>query len=891
MRKHSPYCIGIDLGTSNSSIATCRIQNGKLKTITKSVMRRAGTNGSRSDPLLPSCVFYFPNRSMGTYDPIVGDYAKEMYSSMPHLVAKSIKSQMGQTVAEGLQSDIPDKTPEAVSARIIHALLTDLSKHLNENITDAVITVPASFDPAQRYATLKAAELAGLEVRDSNGNFDQSVLLSEPEAVMYYLLNEIKNGSYDATLDFSEPKKVMIFDIGGGTLDITMHIISMNEDNPDLLDMQLIATNRYTPVAGDTFDKLIARAMYDQYIATYRIQSPAAASVIEQKRESVLADLLAKAEELKLNINSAVDDADYCGRNITQDMEFDCGGSIVSTGYLYNGYFTKEEFEKIIEPLLGKNYTYDDYRQIDGRQQTEDIIWPILDVLRKAAKKLGTDDIVPDKVIMSGGMSKLYIIKDRLEEFFGTHIISVPDPDLAVAKGAVVYHSHQHQYMDQNPFVNESQSITNTAPMLIKSSTAVLADSIFLGLKGGATHLLADEGQALPYTSPLIEGFKIEGNQKLIAIPIKKKGTNPGEFVTIASGNISFEKTVSADSKVSIKFVIDKNQLITIDAYTETPDGKPLEHGTVTFALGESKDASRSFKRKSKADMVTPPAGAILVPSNEISGLVSMCYNYKRNSSAIKSRKARIACCGNPQDFGEAILKSLKNNQRSVSVCLCLIPLARKLSQHWTPEYTEQLVKFCCDIIKPKLVGLSIYNDNSWRSVYNESILTIGLRGNAELVEMLYNENLLNDSSCASQLMHIFGIHGKHAEWIASKVYEKVPEAIRWIGCAIDKSENMPDDFDFTDLVDELLDRIFYNNGNMGTVTNCIISLGLICSKTSKYADKVNDCSREDAYDEIQRWVEADSLATPATIALKLITGDTLETDEEQYLLSFYDDN
>ena len=110
-------CVGIDLGTSNSLIATCKKDGDKLYTPVKSVDRKTDAKGGRrSDRLLPSYVYYIQGSDGKFADPIVGDYAKELYSALPFLVAKSIKSQMGLQNVTGLQEGIPDKTPEEVSA-------------------------------------------------------------------------------------------------------------------------------------------------------------------------------------------------------------------------------------------------------------------------------------------------------------------------------------------------------------------------------------------------------------------------------------------------------------------------------------------------------------------------------------------------------------------------------------------------------------------------------------------------------------------------------------------------------------------------------------------------------------------------------------------------------
>ena len=111
-------------------------------------------------------------------------------------------------------------------------------------------------------ATVEAAELAGIKTKNQDGT-DRAILLSEPNAAIYDFINQINCGEIpDTVLDLSSPKKVMVFDLGGGTLDITMHEIRRRGENLETLKVDEIATNRYTLLGGDNFDKAIAEEMY-----------------------------------------------------------------------------------------------------------------------------------------------------------------------------------------------------------------------------------------------------------------------------------------------------------------------------------------------------------------------------------------------------------------------------------------------------------------------------------------------------------------------------------------------------------------------------------------------------------------------------------------------------
>ena len=163
-QEHSDLCVGIDLGTTNSALATINKKpNGdivsKVVEVSRPIDVLSGVGSksrmsSQKKPLLPSCVYYDEQHG---FEPIVGDFAKMQYPNRPHLVAKSIKSQMGKAFTEGLDEVVPDKTPAEISARILKHMLKETGKVYRQQITDAVITVPANFDSVMCQATRDAA--------------------------------------------------------------------------------------------------------------------------------------------------------------------------------------------------------------------------------------------------------------------------------------------------------------------------------------------------------------------------------------------------------------------------------------------------------------------------------------------------------------------------------------------------------------------------------------------------------------------------------------------------------------------------------------------------------------------------------------------------------------
>lgn len=141
---------------------------------------------------------------------------------------------------------------------------------------------------------------------------------------------------------------------------------------------------------------------------------------------------------------------------------------------------------------MAPELSYDDYKRIETITDTRNIIYPILDVLRKASEKLGVPDVTVDAVIVNGGMSKFYMVNDRLKEFFGFEPIVALDPDQAVARGAAVYHYYLHKYEemkdDMRLLGQEASKVENRTQMPIQWGNNILNDCLYLGVKNGAVH-------------------------------------------------------------------------------------------------------------------------------------------------------------------------------------------------------------------------------------------------------------------------------------------------------------------------------------------------------------------------------------------------------------------
>ena len=203
--------IGIDLGTTNSVVAV--MEGGKPTVI-------ANAEGMRTTP---SIVGFSK-----TGERLVGQLAKRQAILNPDKTIASIKRYMGEDYKKNI--DGKDYTPQEISAMILRKLADDASAYLGEKVTSAVITVPAYFNDAQRQATKDAGKIAGLDV--------------------LRIVNEPTAAALAYGMEKEKPEKVLVFDLGGGTFDVS--ILEIGDGVHEVL-----STSGDTKLGGDDFDKKI----------------------------------------------------------------------------------------------------------------------------------------------------------------------------------------------------------------------------------------------------------------------------------------------------------------------------------------------------------------------------------------------------------------------------------------------------------------------------------------------------------------------------------------------------------------------------------------------------------------------------------------------------------
>ena len=367
--------VGIDLGTTNSLVAYVDAQTGKPKCIP----------GPLGSTLCPSVVSLDPDGNI-----IVGEPAQKRLLTQPERTIYSVKRLMGRGLAD-VQEELKlfpfrvdaasDKvirvqlgeksfTAPEVSSFILRELKNWAEAHFGEPVDRAVITVPAYFNDAQRQATKDAGKLAGLDVLR---------LVNEPTAAaLAYGLHERKRGL------------VAVYDLGGGTFDISVLKLISTEDG-DIY--QVLSVNGDTHLGGDDIDNLLQAFIHEQILQSDEVDFSPHGEIAQGLRKELIAlkHQLSEKESAKVRF-------------------------VLPNGKIFDQEFTRGMLDALIRPVVDRTMT------------------PVKRVL--ADKQLTPDQM--DEVVLVGGTTRTPLIRRTVQEFFGRVPHTELNPDEVVALGAAV---------------------------------------------------------------------------------------------------------------------------------------------------------------------------------------------------------------------------------------------------------------------------------------------------------------------------------------------------------------------------------------------------------------------------------------------------------------------
>ena len=344
--------IGIDLGTTNSCVAV--MEGGKPVVV-------ANTEGARTTP----SVVAFTK----TGERLVGEPAKRQAVTNSEKTISSIKREMGTNY----KVDIDGKqyTPQEISAMILQKLKADAENYLGEKVTEAVITVPAYFNDAQRQATKDAGKIAGLDVKR---------IINEPTAAAL---------AYG--LDNEKEQKIMVYDLGGGTFDVS--IIEIGDGV-----IEVLATAGDNRLGGDDFDKKIVDYMLAEFKRTEGVDLSGDKMAMQRLKEA--------AEKAKKELSSAT----------TTNINLPFITATAEGPKHFDMNLTRAKFDEL----------------------THDLVERTTGPVQAALKDAGITASELGKVLLVGGSTRIPAVQDKVKQLTGHEPSKSLNPDECVAIGASI---------------------------------------------------------------------------------------------------------------------------------------------------------------------------------------------------------------------------------------------------------------------------------------------------------------------------------------------------------------------------------------------------------------------------------------------------------------------
>lgn len=461
--------IGIDLGTTNSCVA---VLEGEQATII------TNSEGNRTTPSVVAIT--------KSGDRLVGDAAKRQLTVNVDRTISSIKREMGTSYRKKI--DGKDYSPQEISAIILSKLKSDAEEYLGESVTDAVITVPAYFDDSQRQATKDAGRIAGLNV--------------------LRIINEPTSAALAYGLDNGQPQKILVYDLGGGTFDVS--VIEIGDHV-----IEVLATAGDNHLGGDDFDNRLVEYVIKTFKKEEKVNLEKDITAVQRVKEA--------CENAKKELSFSM--------NANINLPFIT--TVKNTPKHLDINISRQKFDELTFDLVARTAE------------------PVNQALRDAgisAKEL-------DKVLLVGGSTRIPAVVDKVKQLTGKEVSKKLNPDECVAMGAAI----------QGGKLGGELMVTNKVNDILLMDVTPL--SLSIETLGGVANVIIPRNSAIPTRASKI--FTTAGNfQRDVEIKVyqgERKFTRDNKLL----GNFrlsGIKRAMAGVPQIEVTFDMDANGILKVSA-------------------------------------------------------------------------------------------------------------------------------------------------------------------------------------------------------------------------------------------------------------------------------------------------------------------------------------
>ncbi len=464
--------IGIDLGTTNSCVAI--VEGGRPEVI-------VNAEGERTTP---SVVAFSKNGER-----LVGNVAIRQQAVNPDRTISSVKRHMGTDWRANI--DGKAYSPQEISAMVLRKLKGDAERFLGKDVTDAVITVPAYFNDTQRQATKDAGRIAGLNV--------------------LRIINEPTSAALAYGLDHGSPQKVMVYDLGGGTFDVS--IIEIGEGV-----IEVLATAGNNHLGGDDFDERLCKHLIAEFKRTSGFDAERDPMAHQRLKEAARS-----AKEELSSLSSTHVSLPFLAQNQNGPLHFECE-------------VTRAEFDRMTADLV---------------EQTTEPVQQALNDAGIAASELG-------QVLLVGGSTRIPAVQEHVRKLTRLEPANSINPDECVAQGAAIQGDTLANAAAGNSLATRGQEI------LLLDVTPL---SLSIETLGGVATRIVERNTTLPahYSQVFTTAAAFQSSVEIHVLqgerPIAKDNKTIGKFRLKG-----IKRAMAGVPKIEVTFDIDANGILTVSA-------------------------------------------------------------------------------------------------------------------------------------------------------------------------------------------------------------------------------------------------------------------------------------------------------------------------------------